>query len=72
MTDLDLSKLDFSHLEESSKQSFGGHRQLIKQLGHGEIISCESCQQPLQLTLDSAEPAIFCAKGCTRISLELG
>ncbi len=72
MTDLDLSKLDFSHLEKSSKQSFGDHRQLIKQLGQGQIIPCESCQQPLQLTLNSAEPAIFCAKGCTRISLELG
>ena len=67
-----MAKLDFSAINKTTAKSFNEQRNLIKRIGKGETVLCATCQQPLTLSVSSeGEPGVSCAKGCTRIELEL-
>ena len=67
-----MAKLDFSAINKSTAKSFNEQRSLIKRIGKGDTVLCTTCQQPLKLSVSSeGEPGVSCAKGCTRIDLEL-
>lgn len=67
------NKLDFSAINKSATKSFAQQRNIIKQLGKGKTVLCQTCKQPLTLTVTSTgAPGVSCAKGCTDIGLELG
>jgi hypothetical protein len=67
-----MVKMDFSVINKTSAKSFNEQRNLIKRMGKGQTVLCSQCQQPLQLSVSSAEEAgVSCAKGCTHISLEV-
>ncbi len=67
-----MTKIDFSAINKSAANSFKQQRELIKRLGGGETVLCDSCNQPLTLSVSSrGEPGVSCSKGCTDIGLEL-
>ncbi|MBE0369786.1 hypothetical protein J8L98_10105 [Pseudoalteromonas sp. MMG013] len=67
--------MDFSQLNKQRAHSFDKQRTILKKLGKGKTILCETCQQPLTLDLatsNTQQGIICCAQGCTHIELELG
>ena len=67
-----MTKLDFSAINKSAAKSFNAQRNLIKKIGRGDTVACETCSLPLQLNVaDKGAAGLYCEKGCTRIYLEL-
>lgn len=67
-----MAKLDFSAINKSAAKSFNAQRNLIKKICRGETVTCASCSLPLQLNVaHDGDTGVHCAKGCTRICLEL-
>lgn len=67
-----MTKLDFSAINKSSAKSFNEQKNMIKKIGKGQTVFCVTCKQPLQLCVSSeGENGVKCAKGCTKIGLEV-
>lgn len=67
-----MAKIDFSGINKAATNSFNAQRDMIKRLGKGEQVLCETCKKSLTLSVSSkGEPGVSCAAGCTNIGLEL-
>ncbi|TMO61410.1 hypothetical protein CWC18_11635 [Pseudoalteromonas aurantia] len=67
--------MDFSQLNKARAASFNQQKALLKKLGQGKTILCETCRKPLSLDLATQsikQGVVRCAKGCTHIELEIG
>lgn len=72
MAKIDLSAVNFLAINKAATESFKQQRELIKRLGKGETVLCETCKKPLTLSVSAkGEPGVSCAQGCTHIDLEL-
>ncbi|MCJ8299515.1 MAG: hypothetical protein MJK13_11360 [Pseudomonadales bacterium] len=66
---------DFSSINNNSALSFKQQKNMIKKLGKGATVLCDSCGQPLKLVTPKKgdkqrKTGVSCAKGCTDIELE--
>ena len=67
-----MTKLDFSIINKSSAKSFNEQKNMIKKIGKGQTILCVTCKQPLHLSVSvENESGVKCAKGCTKVGLEV-
>lgn len=68
-------KLDINAFNKQRAAAFNQHKNILKKLSKGQTLLCEQCSKPLLLDLngqDKNKGLVSCAKGCTRIELELG
>tara|TARA_B100000809_G_C15138378_1_gene531701 strand:- start:1981 stop:2184 length:204 start_codon:yes stop_codon:yes gene_type:complete len=67
-----MATIDFSSINKAAAKSFKQQRDVIKRLGKGDTLLCDSCKKPLTLSVSShGEPGVKCQKGCTNIELML-
>ena len=67
-----MVSIDFSNINKAAANSFKQQRNVIKRLGKGETLLCDSCNKPLTLSvINGMNPGVKCEKGCTNIELEL-
>ena len=76
----ETQKLDFSVVNGTTLESFNQQKNLIKRMLKGNSAICAECNKPLTLKLPpntknakpaEKAPAIYCAKGCTDIELDM-
>lgn len=69
---INMTKIDFSQINKTAADSFNQQRNVIKRIAKGQTVLCETCDNPLTLTvLSEGESGVQCDKGCTQINLEL-
>ena len=67
-----MAKLDFSALNKAATKSFNEQRNVIKKIGKGETVRCQTCGSALVLTVSETQtPGVRCDTGCTNIMLEV-
>ncbi|WP_298768644.1 hypothetical protein [uncultured Shewanella sp.] len=71
-----MAQVDFSHINQTTTQSYNEQKKLIKRVFKGQTVSCKKCGQALLLKLPKTDPSttlsgIYCKKGCTDLELDM-
>ena len=71
-----MAQVDFTHINQTTTQSYNEQKNLIKRVFKGQTVSCKKCGQALLLKLPKTDASaglsgIYCKKGCTDLELDM-